>query len=66
MTHDSQASLHNPKQPLPPATPPWITPELVELTLRTWQPYYAHPLTVEEAIDMIRQAGRLFDAFTGK
>lgn len=66
MTHDSQPSHKNLRTPLPPATPKWITPELVELTLRTWQRYYSHPLTVEEAIDMIRNAGRMFDAFSGK
>lgn len=66
MTHDSKTSAENLKRLLPPATPKWITPELVELTLRTWQRYHAHPLTVEDAIDMIRNAGRMFDAFSGK
>lgn len=47
---------------LPAGTPAWITPELVELTLKTWQPYYKEPLTIDEAISMIRSAGLLFDA----
>lgn len=47
---------------LPAGTPSWITPELVELTLKTWQPYYKEPLTIDEAISMIRSAGLLFDA----
>lgn len=51
---------------LPAGTPHWITQELVEQTLHTWQPYYSLPLTIEDAIDMIRNAGRLFDALSGK
>lgn len=47
---------------LPAGTPSWITPELVELTLKTWQPYYKEPLTIDDAIGMIRNAGLLFDA----
>jgi len=47
---------------LPAGTPAWITPELVELTLKTWQPYYKEPLTIDEAIGMIRSAGLMFDA----
>lgn len=47
---------------LPAGTPAWITPELVELTLKTWQPYYSQPLTLDDAIGMIRSAGLIFDA----
>lgn len=38
------------------------TPELVELTLKTWQPYYKEPLTIDGTIGMVRSAGLLFDA----
>jgi len=37
------------------------TPELVELTLKTWQPYYKEPLTIDDAIGMIRSVGLMFD-----
>lgn len=47
---------------LPPGTPKWITPELVELTIRVWQPGYAETISIAEAIGMIQIAGRLFDA----
>ncbi len=47
--------------PLPAATPPWITPELVEHTLRVWQPRCTEPLSIDEAIAMILRIGRLSD-----
>jgi hypothetical protein len=45
---------------LPPGTPDWITPELVALTIRVWQPYYADEITPEVAITMVLNVGRLF------
>lgn len=61
-----ESRRHNPigSQPhdsgLPPGTPAWITPELVAQTLEVWQPYYETPLSVEEAVAMIKCVGRLF------
>jgi hypothetical protein len=49
---------------LPAGTPGWITPELVEQTIRVWQPYYQAVLTPEDAITMILNTGRLFEAFS--
>ncbi len=46
--------------PLPPGTPDWITPDLVRLTIETWQPYYLDSLTGEEAVMMLLNVGRLF------
>jgi hypothetical protein len=45
---------------VPAGTPDWITPELVEATIRVWQPYYAELLTPEEAVTMILNVGRLY------
>lgn len=45
---------------VPPDTPAWITPELIRLTLKVWQPYYAQRLTPEDAVTIVRNAGRLF------
>jgi hypothetical protein len=42
------------------AVPAWITPELIEETIRVWQPYYATRLAPEDAVIMIRDMGRLF------
>jgi len=47
---------------LPSGTPAWITPELVELTQIVWQPYYGEPLTVEDSITILRNAGGLLEA----
>jgi len=47
---------------LPSGTPAWITPELVELTQKVWQPYYDEPLTVEDSITILRNAGGLLEA----
>ena len=47
---------------LPSGTPGWITPELVELTQKVWQPYYDKPLTVEDSITILRNAGGLLEA----
>ncbi len=49
---------------VPAGTPDWITVELIEATIRTWQPYYATLLTTDDAIEIIRNAGRLFDALS--
>lgn len=52
------------KSIVPAGSPDWITPELVEATIRVWQPYYEEVLTPEEAVTMILNVGRLFDALS--
>jgi hypothetical protein len=52
------------KSIVPAGSPDWITPELVEATIRVWQPYYEEVLTAEEAVTMIFTVGRLFDALS--
>lgn len=47
---------------LPPGVPPWITPELVRLTLHVWQRRYSRRLSVDDAVTIIQNAGRLIDA----
>ena len=46
---------------LPPGASRWISPELVALTIRTWQPYYQETLTPEVAIAIIMNVGRLVE-----
>ncbi len=49
--------------PSPPQTlPDWITPELIAETLDVWQPHYSKRLTDEDAIEILRSVGQLFDA----
>jgi hypothetical protein len=56
------ASATNQSSPgmIPEGAPAWITPELIALTLHTWQPYYRVPLTPAEACEMILTATELF------
>ena len=44
--------------------PRWVTRELIELTIRVWQPYYKALLSAEDALTMILTAGRLFGALS--
>jgi hypothetical protein len=41
--------------------PPWITAELVQYTMETWQPHYGRPLTIDEATEILHNFGRLID-----
>ena len=45
---------------LPPGTPAWITPALVRRTIEVWQPHYETPLTLDDAVIILRGVGRLF------
>ncbi len=54
------------KSIVPAGTPDWITPELVEATIRTWQPYYKEVLTPDEAVTMILNVGRLFETLSSR
>lgn len=47
---------------VPAGAPHWITQELIEVTIRVWQPYYETVISPEEATEMILSAGRLFNA----
>jgi hypothetical protein len=49
---------------VPAGTPDWITAELIEQTIRVWQPYYQAVLTPEEAVTMIQSVGRLYQALS--
>jgi len=49
---------------VPRGAPSWVTPELIAHTLRVWQPYYASPLTPEEALAMIQAAGGLIEVLS--
>lgn len=47
---------------VPEGAPAWITAELIESTLAVWQPHYEQPLTTDDAVEILRSVGRLFDA----
>ena len=52
------------KSIVPAGSPDWITAELIEQTIRVWQPYYEAVLTPEEAVTMILNVGRLYQALS--
>lgn len=49
---------------VPPGTPRWITAELIQTTIRVWQPYYQEMLSPEDALTMILTVGRLFETLS--
>ena len=49
---------------VPADAPAWVSADLIEQTLRTWQPYYQTALTPEDALYIIMSVGRLFDVLS--
>ena len=49
---------------VPAGTPDWITAELIEQTIRVWQPFYEAVISPEEAVTMIQSVGRLYQALS--
>jgi hypothetical protein len=43
-----------PQAVVPAGAPSWVTPDLIEHTLRVWQPFYQQQLIPEDALEMIR------------
>lgn len=53
-----------PVVPVPAGAPAWVTPELLDQTIRVWQPYYEHTLTAADALEMMLNVGHLFDVLS--
>lgn len=47
---------------VPPGTPPWISADLIDHTIRVWEPHYGQPLTREEAVEILVAVGNLAEA----
>lgn len=45
-------------------SPDWITRELVEETLRIWQPFYKEPLIPNDALEILSGVGRLLEVLS--
>ena len=41
--------------------PGWVTEEMIDHTLETWQPYYVSPLTRDDALAIIKSVADLFE-----
>jgi len=59
-------SREDAKSIVPAGAPDWITAELIEATIRVWQPYYQATLTPDDALIMILDVGRLFEALSSR
>lgn len=46
---------------VPAGAPPWITPELIEHTLRVWQPFYVDQLMPDDALEITMSVDRVSD-----
>lgn len=44
---------------VPVGAPSWVTAELIDQTLKTWQPFYADQLIPEDALEMIMSVDQL-------
>jgi hypothetical protein len=44
-----------------PELPSWISRQLIEHTLRVWQPFYDAPLTHRDALEIITNVSGLMD-----
>ena len=49
---------------VPQGAPSWITRELIEHTLRVWNPYYGDSLTPDDAVNILTSVGRLVGVLT--
>lgn len=57
----------SPQESLPSGTPEWITPELVEATIRVWQPFYGKAqLSPADAVQILVGTGRLLAVLDGR
>ena len=45
--------------------PSWITTDLISETIQVWQPYYAQPLTFQDAIGILLSVGNVFAVLSG-
>lgn len=50
---------------VPAGAPTWITVELVEETVRVWQPFYEKQLIAEDALEMIIGVSHLVSIIAG-
>lgn len=65
MYHEPSDTRHAPSRiatSVPAGTCAWMTAELIEQTLRVWEPHYGRTLSAEEAVEILTSVGLLLDA----
>lgn len=62
-TQQSTGDKHGAEQPsiVPPGAPAWVTDELIQDTLDTWQSHFEKTLTPEDALEMLVDATNLME-----
>lgn len=60
--HSDETS--RPAAEVPAGAPAWVTPELIEHTLRVWQPFYQHQLIPNDALEIIRGVAGIVDVLS--
>ena len=51
---------------VPAGAPSWVTQELIDRTIRVWQPYYKAMLSADDALAMILNVARMFGVVSQK
>lgn len=49
---------------VPAGAPTWVTVELIEHTIRVWQPFYRDQLIPEDALEIIRGVAGIVDVLS--
>jgi hypothetical protein len=57
--NSSAVSNHPQSADVPTGAPAWVTAELIDQTIRVWQPYYREELKPEDALAMILGVAQL-------
>lgn len=57
----SDALTESARLEVPEGSPKWISEKLLRDTIATWQPYYDGPLTIADAVEILRNVGSLLD-----
>lgn len=61
MSNLQDSRLNCSPEEVPAGAPSWVTADLINLTMRIWQPFYTHQLIPEDALEMIMGVDRLFE-----
>ena len=66
--HDSIASANPPQSATAPsdALPAWMTPALITLTQKAWEPFYGEPISLDTAVRILRTVGRVIESLCGR
>jgi hypothetical protein len=50
---DGRQPAPNKQVAIPAGAPSWITSQLLQATIESWQPHYERPLTPEDALEIL-------------